>query len=56
MKSMNRGMSRSSILDTVSRDAGIYFGLITASHFLVLVMSLTTRVRFSVLVFEFDRY
>jgi len=56
MKSMNRGTSRSNILDTVSRDAGIYFALITVSHFLVLVMYLTARVKFSSLVFESDRY
>ena len=55
MKSISRGIARSSILDTISRDAGIYFGLITVSHFLGLVMYLAARVRFSALVFEFDR-
>jgi len=47
MKSMNRGMGRSSILDTISRDAGIYFALITISHFLIFVY-LVAGVRFSV--------
>jgi len=40
MKSRNRGVNRSSILHTVSRDAGIYFALITIAHLLILVMYL----------------
>ena len=47
-------MNGSSILDTVSRDAGIYFACITTSHFLSVVMYFTTRVKFFVLVPEFD--
>ena len=54
MKSRNRGIARSSILDTVSRDAGIYFALITMFHFLILIVYLAAGVRSSVLVFETD--
>jgi len=54
MRSMNRGIGRSSILGAISRDAGIYFALITVSHFLVLIMYFAARVRFSVPVFESD--
>ena len=47
-------MNGSSILDTVTRDAEIYFVVITTSHFLAVVMYITARVRFSMPVFEFD--
>ena len=35
-----------SILDTVSRDAGIYFAVISSSHFVVVVMYALARVGF----------
>ena len=54
IKSTYRGMNGPRILDTVSRDAEIYFAVIATSHFLAVVMYITTRVRFSVPVFEFD--
>lgn len=54
MKSVHRGMNRSKILDTVSRDAGIYFALITTSHLLTVVMNIAARVEFSLPVSEFD--
>jgi len=37
-------MNRSRILNTVSRDAEIYFVIITTCHFLIVVMILAARV------------
>jgi len=54
MKSMHRGMNRSRILDAVSRDAGIYFALITTSHLLTVVMNVAARVGFSLSASELD--
>ena len=34
-----------SILNTISRDAGIYFGVIASSHFMVVVLHSMGRVR-----------
>jgi hypothetical protein len=53
IKSRHQG-NGSRILDTVTRDAEIYFAVITTSHLLIVVMILTARVRFSVPVPEFD--
>jgi len=54
MKSMRPGMNRSRILDIVSRDAGIYFALITTSHLLAVVMHIAVKVGFSLPVSKFD--
>ena len=48
-------MSRVNILDTVSKDAGIYAALIATSDLLILIIYFSTRaVGFSVQVSEFD--
>jgi len=47
-------MNGSRILDTVTRDAEIYFVVISTSHFLIVVMFIAARVRFSEPVFELD--
>lgn len=56
MNSMYRGINRSSILNTVSRDAGLYFALITSSHFLTVIMCIATSVGFFLPVSEFYVY
>jgi hypothetical protein len=55
MKATYRGMNKPMILDTVSRDAEIYFAVIATSHLLTVIMYGATRVRFSVPVFELTR-
>lgn len=47
-------MGGSRILDTVTRDAEIYFIVISTSHLLIVVIFIAARVRFSGLVFELD--
>jgi len=54
IKLRNRGMKVSGVLDTVTRDAEIYFAVISSSHLLVIIMYSTTRVGFFSLVFEFN--
>lgn len=44
LKSMHRGVNVPSIIDTVSRDAEIYFAVITTTHFLIVVMYAAARV------------
>ena len=46
MKAIHRGVNVPNIFDAVSRDAGIYFGIIASSHFLVLVLYSVARVGF----------
>lgn len=46
IKSMNRGVDVPSILDTINRDSGIYFALISSSHTLAVIMRSVTRVSF----------
>lgn len=53
-KSMYRGMKGPNILDTVSKDAWIYFAVISTYHCLTVIMYLAARVRFLILMFEFD--
>lgn len=43
-----------SILDTISRDAEVYFGIITTTHLSIVVMYAAARVRFFVPVPKFD--
>lgn len=52
--SVRQGTGASDILDTVTRDAVLYFILISTSHFLILIMLAVARVRFFVPVLEFD--
>lgn len=42
------------ILDTVNRDAKIYFAVITTAHFMIVVMYSSVRVRLFPPVPEFD--
>jgi hypothetical protein len=42
------------ILDTVSRDAKIYFAVIATSHLLIVIMFGVARVGFSAPVLEFN--
>ena len=46
MRVTHRGVNISSILNVVSRDAGIYFSIIASSHFLVVVLYSVARVGF----------
>ncbi|KAF9792646.1 hypothetical protein BJ322DRAFT_63556 [Thelephora terrestris] len=43
IKSRYRGMGRPNLLNTFSRDAEIYFGVITTSHFLIVVVFAAAR-------------
>lgn len=52
IKSRNRRMKVSSVLNTVTRDAEIYFAVISSSHLTVIIMYSTTKVGFSVLEFN----
>ena len=54
IKLRNRGMKVSGVLNTVTRDAEIYFAVISSSHLLVIIMYSTTRVGFFSLLFEFN--
>ena len=45
MRSLHRGVNVPSILNTVSRDAGVYFAVIASSHFAVVVLYSVGRVR-----------
>lgn len=44
IKSMHRGVKVPSIIDTVSRDAEMYFAVITTTHLLIVVMYAAARV------------
>lgn len=46
IKSRYRGMGGPKILDTISRDAEIYFAVITTSHILSVIMHFAVMVRF----------
>ena len=52
VKSLHCGVGVPSILDTISRDAGIYFAVIASSHFLVVVLYSAARVRPFAKMFE----
>ena len=54
IKSRNRGMKVSGVLTRVTRDAEIYFAVISSSHLLVIIMYSTTKVGFFSPVFEFS--
>ena len=45
VRSRHRGVDVLEILDTVSRDAEIYFGVIASSHLVVVIMFAAARVR-----------
>jgi len=46
MRSMQSNLNAPRLLDSISTDSVIYFGVISTSHFLTLAMSFTARVRF----------
>ena len=46
VKSMHPGVDVPSILNTVSRDAKVYFAVISSSHTLIVIMYSVARVRF----------
>ena len=50
---LHHGVNVPSILDTVGRDAGIYFAAIASSHFVVVVLFAIARVRSFTRVLEF---
>ena len=54
LKSMHLGANVHKILDTIRRDMGIYFMVITTSHLLIVVIYVTARVRFFALELRFD--
>jgi hypothetical protein len=54
IKSKHRGMGGPSILDTVSRDAGIYFAVVASSHLVIVVMFFAARVGLFAPVLKFD--
>lgn len=54
LKSRSHGMMVLSILDTVTRDAVIYFAVISSTHFLVVIMYYAARVGSFSLIFEFN--
>ena len=47
IKLIHPGVDVPSILNTVSRDAGVYFAVISASHTMTLITYAVARVRFS---------
>lgn len=53
-KSSHRGVRVPSILETVGRDAGVYFAVIASSHLLVLVFFAVARVRSLAQLLEFN--
>ena len=53
IKSMHPGVNVPSILNTVSRDAEIYFAVISSSHLLTVIMYFAARVRFFAQVLGF---
>ena len=53
---IHRGMNTPKILQTVSKDAKIYFAIITMSHLLVVIMYPRMRVRLFASVPEFDAH
>ena len=54
IKSRNHGMKVSGVLNRVTRDAEIYFAVISSSHLLVIIMYSTTEVGLFSPVFEFN--
>ena len=54
LKSLDRGLNVSTIIDTISRDAVIFFVLISTSHVLNVILTSTARVRFFSPMFMFS--
>lgn len=52
--STHQGLNVPNILNTVTRDAEVYFAMISTSHLLIVVMFSVARVGFVVPVFEFN--
>jgi hypothetical protein len=46
IRSRYQGIGGPNVLDRVSKDAGIYFGVIATSHFVIVIMFAAARVRF----------
>jgi len=53
-KKSYRGIGVPNILDTINRDAEIYFATITMNHLLIVIMYSAARVGFLAPVPEFD--
>jgi len=47
-------MNVPNLLDTVTRDAEIYFAMLSTSHLVIVVTFAAARVGFFILVFEFN--
>ena len=54
MRSLYRGVGVPSILDTINRDAGLYFAVIASSHFIVVILYSMGRVRYFAQTLELD--
>jgi hypothetical protein len=54
IKSMYRGVNAPSILDAVSREAEIYFAIISSSHLSVVIIFFVARVGLFAPVLEFN--
>jgi len=52
--STHQGIKTPNVLGTITRDAEIYFAVISTSHFLIAVMFAVARVRFFTPVLEFN--
>jgi len=55
-KLVTQGMNKSNIINTVTRDAEIYFIVVSAVHLLVIIMFAVARVRSFALVLEVITY
>lgn len=53
-KMRHRGIGVPNILDTINRDAEIYFASITTNHLLIVIMYAAARVGFLASVLEFN--
>ena len=53
-KRLHHGVNTSSILDSVGKDAGIYFAVMASSHFVVVVLFAAARVRSLAQMLEFN--
>ena len=54
LRSAHQGIHVPRIINTVGRDAKVYFAVITTTHLLIVVMYITTRVGFFALLSKFN--
>jgi hypothetical protein len=54
IRSRFRGMGGANVLDRVSKDSKMYFGVIATSHFVIVAMFILARVGFLALALEFN--